>query len=103
MRALKLLDDLAYRGGHACPPPLYRDGPEALSRDRLERIAERGDVLGAEALGPVVLDVLDQAATDRLRLAAAISESDDLRAPVGRVGDPLQVATPLEIAGDLAD
>src|SRR5947208_8364720 len=69
--------------------PLDRDGSEAFGGDRVERPAERGDVLGAEALGPVALDVFDQAAADRLRLAAAIGQPDDLRAAVGGVRDPL--------------
>src|SRR5947209_16864927 len=83
--------------------PLDRDGSEAFGGDRLKRRAERGDVLGAEALGPVAFDVFDQAAANRLRVAAAVGQPDDLRAAVGGVRHPLEVAALLEVAGDLAD
>jgi hypothetical protein len=38
-----------------------------------------------------------------VRLAAAVGQPDDLRAAVGGIRDPLEVAALLEVAGDLAD
>jgi hypothetical protein len=73
---------------------------EALGGERLEHLADDGDPLGAEPLFPFMLEVVDQPAADRLRFAPALGQADDLRATVGRIGNPLDVAEPLKVGRD---
>src|SRR5213079_2527554 len=81
---------------------LGRHQAEALGRDRLERVAQRGDPLLTVTLAPLCLDVRDQPAAGALRLAAARGEADDLDAAVARVGHALDVAELLQVADGLA-
>lgn len=57
----------------------------------------------AEQVGPLALDRRDVPPAERDGLARAGRGLDELRAPVRRVGDALDVAEPLELVDEVDD
>ena len=80
-----------------------RLGGGARERVQLrQRGPERGVALGADRLGEAALDVGEDVGRRGERLGAVRGQSDDLGAPVRRIGHALDEAQPLEVSHRLA-
>ncbi len=78
-------------------------GGGALGGDLLEQLAQLLEALLAEALGPALLDLGEEAEADSLGLAATLGQADQLGAAVGGVGDALDVAEADQVVDQLAE
>jgi hypothetical protein len=70
-------------------------GPSAIrfeGDDLFQSAPQHGGLVPAEKPRPLLLDVREDPGGCALRGAALVGESDDLRAAVGFVGDPLEIA-----------